>query len=442
MNAMSSQSRKITYLIIIVCLLVAIVFLGMPASSEEGSGGRLARLRTKHNLGEGSLGKVDPSSTTMNLLLLGLRGVATNILWMEANEHQEHKNWAQLRTTVDSIILLQPHYTKVWRFQAWNLAYNVSASWDAVADRYFWVKEGIKFLINGSNRNLENPELLWDTGNFMGNKIGRSDEWRQFRKYFYSDPEPRLNEGVDPEINPAQKDNYLVAKDYFTFANDAEEKDPDKQHIMADVLFRHYPTRAQFDYPMALQREGIFDQVTTEAWRQGFEEWTGVYGRELFDTPGGKIVLEANTDDIASLAIQDGVTQEVKREWVDRYQKMVNYVYWRTQAQVEREDLTMQAHRELFQGEQAFKESRMTEAQELLTKGMEKFEKVMTQNDAMLLDDNAVEEALNAVLLWQHIHDLEGKQVPATYPLKPLWDAQQEQVQQLTNEFRRKYGIQ
>ncbi|MDA0833385.1 MAG: hypothetical protein O2955_17190 [Planctomycetota bacterium] len=440
---MSSQSRKITYLIIIVCLLVGIVFLGMPASSEEGSGGRLAQLRVKHNLGEGSLGKVDPSSTTMNLLLLGLRGVATNLLWMEANEQQDHKNWAQLRTTVDSIILLQPHYTKVWRFQAWNLAYNVSASWDAVADRYFWVKEGIKFLINGSNRNLDNPELLWDTGNFMGSKIGRSDEWKQFRQYFYVDPEPRLNGGVDPELNPARKDNYLVAKDYFLLANDAEEKDPDKQHIMANILFRHYPVRAQFDYPMALQREGIFDQVTTEAWRVGYDEWTGKFGRELFDTEtdGGWVVLEASDDDITRLAQQDGVSETLKREWVDRYQKMVNYIFWRTQARVEREELTMQAHRELYQGEQAFKESRMSEAQELLESGMAKFEKVMTQNDSLLLEDDAIEEALNAVLIWQHVHELEGKQVPANYPLKPLWDSQQERVQVLTNEFRREYGI-
>lgn len=426
----------------IVCLLVAIVFLGMPASSEEGSGGQLAKLRTKHNLGEGSLGQVDPSSATMNLLLLGLRGVATNLLWMEANEHQETKNWAQLRTTIDSIILLQPHYAKVWHFQGWNMAYNVSAAWDAVADRYFWVKEGIKFFIKGSNRNQGHPELLWYTGNTLGNKIGRSDEWRQFRRFFYADPEPHLEGGVDPELNPARKDNYLVAKDYFALANEAEERDPDKQHIMADVLFRHYPVRSQFDYPMALQREGIFDQVTTEAWRTGFNEWTGAYGREEYMTPGGKIVLEASEEDIARLAQQDGVTEDTKREWVDRYQKMVNYIYWRTQAQIEQETKTMEAHREMYMGEQAFKESRMTEAQELLESGMAKFADVMSQNEAMLLDDNAIEEALNAVMLWRHIHELEGKQIPANYGLKPLWDSQQTRVQQLTNEFRRKYGIQ
>src|SRR5262245_5123485 len=174
--------RKLLYAVGAVLLLIPITWLGLPAEpSREGGttgspGGRLAQLRKQYELGEDNLGNVDPASSTMNLLLLGFRGVATSMLWMDAQQQQKNKDWAALRSTVDSIILLQPHFLKVWHFQGWNLAYNVSAEWDLVPDRYYWVKEGIKFYQLGKDRNQKNPELYWYVGDTCGKKIGRSDE--------------------------------------------------------------------------------------------------------------------------------------------------------------------------------------------------------------------------------------------------------------------------
>src|SRR5690606_1857990 len=102
---------------------------------------------------------VDPSSATMNLVLLGLRGIAANALWHNANEQQKTKEWAKMRATVDSIILLQPHFARVWSFQGWNLAFNVSSVHDRVADRWYWVKEGGKFSMRGTERNARSAYL-------------------------------------------------------------------------------------------------------------------------------------------------------------------------------------------------------------------------------------------------------------------------------------------
>jgi len=68
-----------------------------------------------------------------------------DLIWINADHDEQIKNWAELRANVDAIIMLQPHFVKVWQFQGWNLAYNVSAAWDLVADRYYWVKEGPSF---------------------------------------------------------------------------------------------------------------------------------------------------------------------------------------------------------------------------------------------------------------------------------------------------------
>ena len=195
MKNISSKKRKYVYLLLIVVLYIPIMLLGMPAS-QSSEGGRLARLRKEYDLGENAIGEVDPSSSTMNLLLLGMRGIATNQLWLQAEHDKNTKNWAALKSAVDSIIMLQPHYTKVWEFQGWNLAFNVSVEWDAVEDRYYWVKEGAKFLMRGCQRNENDPQLHWHVGNVHGKKIGRADEWKFFRQFYLQDPDKEKYEGT------------------------------------------------------------------------------------------------------------------------------------------------------------------------------------------------------------------------------------------------------
>ena len=246
MNTLTSLQRKLVYLCGIIALSIPIVLLGAPAEPASGKnvqgtpGGKLAQLRTEKGLGEGDLGNVDPASSTMNLLLLGFRGIATSMLWMDAQEQQRNKDWAALRATTESIILLQPHFLKVWNFQGWNLAYNVSAEWDAVADRYYWVKEGIKFFQKGCRRNKQYAELFWYTGDTIGKKIGRSDEWAQFRRfYIQADPDTARFKGLpDRDDNPDGIDNYLEARKWFLKSNETVDTYRNEQHIMARYLAR------------------------------------------------------------------------------------------------------------------------------------------------------------------------------------------------------------
>ena len=147
MSTLTSKQRKLVYLGGILAFLIPVILLGMPATDTTGdTGGKIAQLRHKYELGESTLGDVDPSGAAANLVLLGLRGPAVTTLHLQAIKEKETKNWAKLRSSVNSIITLQPHFKKIWRFQGWNLAYNVSVEWDDIEDRFYWVKEGIKFV--------------------------------------------------------------------------------------------------------------------------------------------------------------------------------------------------------------------------------------------------------------------------------------------------------
>jgi hypothetical protein len=430
MNRLTSRQRQLVYLAGILVLMVPIIVLGMPATGSDGALGWISQKRIDYELGEPSLGNVDPASATMNLVLLGMRGIAANLLWMEADHLKETKNWSQLEAAVESIILLQPHFQSVWKFQAWNLGYNVSAECDAVPDRYFYVKKGMKFLMRGTERNQKVPELYHDLGDYFGKKIGRSDEKLLFRRYFLKDPdEERWKGGPDEEINPERKDNYLVAKDWYVVANDKVNQPGIEQHKMALPLFMTYPYRSQMDYAAALQNEGSFGEITREAWGTGYREWTEEYGRTEFATPGGMVVFEATEGELVRMAEEDGTPPDQKIYWQGRYQDMVNYRYWKLRCNVERSPDMAGARHDFALGRKQFREEQdLPTARDTLYSGLEKMQRVVDEyrladGTSQLLNDETelVEDSIKAILIWQHILSLLGDPVPEEFPMDEVW---------------------
>ncbi len=384
----------------------------------------------------------------MNLVLLGLRGVATCLLSMEAQEQQEHKNWTELERTTESIILLQPHFYKVWHFQGWNLAYNVSAEWDAVEDRYFWVKKGIKFHKKGMERNRMVPDLYWHTGNIIAKKIGRSDEWVQFRKFFMEkDPDPRFEEKgweVDRDINPDGKgaDNYLVAKTWFEESIDVLKENLVYQHVMADILFNSYPARSQIDFAEVHARE-VDDQghskigeKSREAWEQASNDWIA-YGSEPIQMESGTIRLEVRDEqEYEEIAEKTETTVQAVKDTIQRFHELTNYPYWRTRVLAERESNTMQAHKEIFEGKQLYRDGEFEEAAKKLLSGMRKFEKMLEEYPVLLVEDLMVEEGMIALLVYRDIQQHLGEP-PEIHPLKKLWNANQRNLPSYEKELRR-----
>ncbi len=117
----------------------------MPATTTK-EGGKLAQLRKEYKLAQVNLGEVDPASETIKLATLGLRGVAVNLLWEKANYYKKVEDWTNLTATLEQLAKLQPNFITFWKFQAWNLTYNVSVEFDDYHDRYYYVRRGIEFL--------------------------------------------------------------------------------------------------------------------------------------------------------------------------------------------------------------------------------------------------------------------------------------------------------
>lgn len=460
MNGLTSRQRKLLYAGGILLLLVPIVYLGAPTSEDvvpgsktAVSGGVLAQMRVEHDLGESTLGEIDPSSAAMNLVLLGLRGPAAGVLHLKALDYQEKKDWAKLKTTVDSILKLQPHYVEIWKFQGWNLAFNVSREWDQVADRFYWVKEGIKFLQLGTNRNQTATYLFHNVGDFMGRKFGNSDEKKFFREYFKDDPDDaRFGEdSADPEINPQGKDHYLVSHDWFRVTN--EKDDVYRIKGMTHVFARQGPSRSLLSYASAIQKEGVFGEENRVAWENAHRLWTEEYGKDEFlGLNDVKYQLNASPEEISQLAKENGVTESVQRRIWDQNVSMTNYNFWRDFANCERDEVTVAAHQAIYSGKKAYAEGQISDSQnaqgkeqsspaeELFFEGMTKLEQVFKENSDMDNHDDYIDEGMLAVHYWKTIHDYNTKEIPDDYPLKTLClkhaSRQPEIVRQFLRESR------
>ncbi|MFN7629466.1 MAG: IRE (iron responsive element), partial [Pirellula sp.] len=212
-----SLGRKIVYILAIVALLLPLYYLGRPASKGEG---KITEMRSRYRIGQADLGKLDPTSESMRLATLGMRGIASTILWIRADYYKEEKYFDRFSATLNQIALLQPHFISVWQHQAHNLSYNVSPEFEDFRQRYEWVKKGIDYLVKGTKFNTRKPILQYELGHYVGNKLGKADEKRQYRDLFRNDNEfhqyfveKGLNATSDDAMGPDRKpDNWLVGK--------------------------------------------------------------------------------------------------------------------------------------------------------------------------------------------------------------------------------------
>ncbi|MEO1495698.1 MAG: hypothetical protein AAFV43_00960 [Planctomycetota bacterium] len=285
MNQRGSFYRKVVYGAIIAVLLAPLSLLSAPATLDS-EGGALAKLRAEHRLGQADLGEIDPASETIKLATLGLRGLAVQLLWNNANEFKKKEDWTNLTATLEQLAKLQPNFITFWKFQSWNLSYNVSVEFDDFTDRYYWVRRGIEFLQQGARYNRDNPKLLWELGWVLGQKIGRSDEKVQYRRLFKADTE------YHPEDRPpVQRDNWLRSKAWYEESVASVEDRGQSLGKKSPIIFYSSPTKSQMNYAEAIGEDGLFDR-SVSAWRLSEEEWLDFGARPLEHSTG--VVLRYN----------------------------------------------------------------------------------------------------------------------------------------------------
>lgn len=295
--------RRLAYISAMVLLLVPLYVLGKPSVRRPDGevldqGGTLAQLRTQYDLGQSDLGEMDPASESMRLATLGLRGVAASILWQYAEHYKREQYWDRLSATLNQIAVLQPHFVKVWEFQAHNLSYNVSVEFDDYRQRYEWVKRGMNYLVKGSKYNKRRTEMPYELGWFFGNKLGVADEKVQFRELFRNDQdfhnEMLDNSGMNfnqlagrgPDGKP---DNWLVGSLWYERAYDMVEAG--SRPARSAMMFYRMGPQWLMKYAEGIQAEGTLDDAARDAWERAGEGWNTFGNKQILTTFGDIIYL-------------------------------------------------------------------------------------------------------------------------------------------------------
>lgn len=90
--------------------------------------------------------KNHPAVTLLTIMPGGLRGPIVNYLWIRCQElHQDGRHYDAMQLA-ELICNMQPRSPGVWRYQAWQMAWNISVTCDTPDERWRWVYNGAKLL--------------------------------------------------------------------------------------------------------------------------------------------------------------------------------------------------------------------------------------------------------------------------------------------------------
>ncbi len=264
--------RKVIYVAAMAALLTPMYWLARPGVSDVAGeagdpGGILAQLRDRYQLGQASLGEIDPTSETIKLSVLGMRGIAANILWTKAGTYQIKKDWDSLSATLEQIAKVQPNFVSVWRYQAWNLSYNCSAEFDDYHERYRWVIKGVNYLKEGIQHNTREPSLQSNVGWVCSNKIGKADEVKQYRRLFNEDNDFHGSTPVE------DRDNWLVGRKWFQEAERLVDHEGAVFRGAAPLLYRCDAPLCLLYYAAAKESDGVFGGPARRTWHAAADDW-------------------------------------------------------------------------------------------------------------------------------------------------------------------------
>ena len=190
------------------------------------------------------------------------------------------------------------------------------------------MKKGIDFLILGTHYNRDEPGLLNEVGWFTGQKFGRADEQKQFRRLFRDDKDfhemyPRQRRrGRSTALGPDGKpDNWLVARLWYNKAIDAVTFSGKPIRGKTPLLFYIGGPMSQINGAAAIQTDGYFFEPAQAAWEKAAADWLAYGNRELPTAAGFNIRLndqepinarvKAAYDELEKLA--PGVREQVQQ---------------------------------------------------------------------------------------------------------------------------------
>lgn len=192
----------------------------------------LSRIQDSMNRDRERLGltRVEPLDNAPPILafttvaLGGFRGLISNFLWMRATKLQDESKYFEMVQLADWITKLEPHYTKVWAFEAWNMGWNISVKFKDFSDRWRWLSRGMQLLrdealrYNPDDLDLYN-ELSWIFHDKMGAVTDDAsyyykEQWAKDMSQVFLHEPPDFDALIHPKTADERKRAELLRQKY------------------------------------------------------------------------------------------------------------------------------------------------------------------------------------------------------------------------------------
>jgi len=143
----------------------------------------------------------------------GFRGLISNYLWIRANNLQQDDKFFEAAQLANWITDLEPRFSQVWIFQAWNMAFNISVKFKDFGDRWHWVQNGIsllrdKALVYNPDNVQIHQQLSWFFQMKMGDYLDDANkyykqQWAQDMTPFFGPQGTNFTELLQPNSTNA-----------------------------------------------------------------------------------------------------------------------------------------------------------------------------------------------------------------------------------------------
>ena len=225
---MNPRAKKILMVVLAAGLLI---LSGQVQKSMNGDRDRLGLTRVS------ALENAPPMLAFTTVALGGFRGLISNLLWIRANDLQQDDKFFEAMQLANWITALEPHFSQVWVFQAWNMAYNISVKFTDPKDRWRWVSGGITLLRDQGLR--YNPddvlvyrELSWFFEHKMGADLDDANmyyklEWAKAMKPYFGVNGTNFDELINPQTDEAVRRMHQFTNEFKinpVFAKHVDEK--------------------------------------------------------------------------------------------------------------------------------------------------------------------------------------------------------------------------
>ena len=88
-----------------------------------------------------------PASMQLTSVALGpMKGLLVDVLWWRAERLQRRRQFFEALQLSEWMTAIQPTYSSVWTYQAFNLSFNIAYIFNNVDDRWKWIMSGFKLL--------------------------------------------------------------------------------------------------------------------------------------------------------------------------------------------------------------------------------------------------------------------------------------------------------